>query len=526
MNKKSITSAGLRLSVLTLISRVLGLIREMTRASFLGTSALADAFSVAFMLPNLFRRLFAENSISVAFIPTFRSYLEDADKNETKAFINATFTLVSFLTSIVVILGICLAPFIVPFFTEDTSTEILPEMAFLTRMMFPYLFVISIAAFFQGILNSLKIFSPSGLTPLFFNLIVIGATYILSPYTSNPARAMAIGVLTGGTVQALFQLPFVLRQGWKPCFTTLAKAFSNPGTKRVLKLIGPTIIGMAAYQLNDVVSTSLAGQAGTGVVSSLQYSLRLQELILGIFAVSIGTVILPDLSGFAKRMEWDAFGKMLTQAMDIIALITIPVTFFALLFGENIIRAVYQTNRFTDESVKLTLQAFIWHIAGLFFIAQNRIIAPAFYAQGNTKLPTIAGIIGFIINIVFAAILVRIFEGAGIAFALSAASCGNTIALLLFFKKNKSIDTTKTIRNTVLYTVKMIVFSTVAIIPLYFIKPLLFAPFAHYNRFIAQGIPLGIATIIYGFIGILLLALTHDSIMWNIFSSIKHKIRK
>ncbi|MBQ1198025.1 MAG: murein biosynthesis integral membrane protein MurJ, partial [Spirochaetaceae bacterium] len=167
---KSLASAGIKLSILTLGSRLLGLVREMTKATFLGTSGLADAFGVAFMIPNLFRRLFAENSISVAFIPTFKKYLEEnpEDKQSTKDFINATFTLVTFLTTIVVTIGIIFSPWIVKIFSNGESSEILVEMSVLTRIMFPYLLVISIAALFQGILNGLKIFSPSGFTPILF----------------------------------------------------------------------------------------------------------------------------------------------------------------------------------------------------------------------------------------------------------------------------------------------------------------------------------------------------------------------
>ena len=260
--QKSLLAKGLSLSVLTLLSRILGLVREMTKAHFLGTSAFSDAFGIAFMIPNLFRRLFAENSISVAFIPTFRNYLEDAEtpegKKEAENFVKATFTLVSFLTVTFVSVGILLTPLILRIFysTEDLVAK--NEAIILTRIMFPYLVVISIAAFFQGILNALKIFSPSGFTPILFNTIVIACTYIFSRWTSNPARAMAIGVITGGTVQALFQLPFVLKNNWHITFTSLRKAFSNPGTKKVLALIGPTIIGMAGYQINDIVSSALA----------------------------------------------------------------------------------------------------------------------------------------------------------------------------------------------------------------------------------------------------------------------------
>ncbi len=525
--KKSLVAAGLKLSVLTLGSRLLGLIRESTKAAFLGTSALADAFGIAFMIPNLFRRLFAENSISVAFIPTFKAYLEDArtpeKQAEVKQFVSATCTLVSFLTAAVVVAGMCVTPLIIPFFYKDAAPDVMAETVLLTRIMFPYLFVISIAAFFQGILNGLKIFSPSGFTPILFNLIVIASTYWLSPFTANPARAMAIGVLAGGTVQALFQLPFVVKNGWTFSLTGLKKAFTNEGTRKVMRLVGPTIVGMAAYQLNDVVSTALAGNAGTGIVSSLQYSLRLQELILGIFAVSIGTVILPDLSGLAKRREWGQFNTMLTQALRIIALITVPITFFSLITGENIITLIYKSNSFTDESVRLTLEAFRFHIAGLFFVAINRIISPAFYAQGNTKAPTAAGLIGFAANIALALLLVKPMAGGGIALALTVASIVNTVFLFIFLAKTETIEVLHVVTKTLLYTVRIAVFSFIAAVPVYFLKPALFSLFADRNRFVAQGVPLVLGALLFALIGVFLLVITRDPVVSLITAKFRRK---
>ena len=527
MKKNSLLAAGAQLSLLTLVSRVLGLVREATKAAFLGTSYLADAFGIAFMIPNLFRRLFAENSISVAFIPTFKAYLETADtesgRQETQDFVNATCTLVTFLTTAVVVLGICLTPFLVPLFYKDGNLTVLEETTLLTRIMFPYLLVISVAAFFQGILNGLKIFAPSGFTPILFNIIVIAATYLLSPFTTNPARAMAIGVMAGGTVQAAFQLPFVLKGGWRVSLTSLKKAFSNPGTKKVIALVGPTIIGMAAYQLNDVVSTSLAGHAGTGVVSSLQYSLRLQELILGIFAVSIGTVILPDMAGLAKRQQWEEFGAMLTQSVKIIALITIPITFFSLITGEHIIALVYKSKNFDQESVRLTLEAFIFHISGLFFIAANRIISPAFYAQGNTKSPATAGILGFAVNMVLALLLVKPMAGGGIALALSLASLANTIFLLVFLARTKRFALGAVVRGMVGYSLKMVALSAIASIPLILLKDRLFSLFTFGTRILQEGLPLLLAALIFGAVGVGLLIVTRDSLVQVIARKLRRK---
>ena len=543
--KKSLLASGLSLSFFTLCSRILGLVREMTKASFLGTSKFADAFGIAFMIPNLLRRLFAENSISVAFIPTFRGYLEDSatsgkDSDEfkkTKEFLNSTITLISFCTTVVVILGIAFSPLIIPLFLDESDSVLTAEAVFLTRIMFPYLFVISLAAFFQGILNGVKIFSPSGFTPVLFNSIVIACTYIFTPLlTKNvadaeiraqmAARAMSFGVLIGGCVQAIFQLPFVIKTGWFCHFTSLKKAFKNPGTKKVIALVGPTVIGMAAYQLNDVISTALAGKAGTGIVSSLQYSLRLQELILGIFAVSIGTVILPDLSGLAKTQKWENFNRLLSQAIKIIALISIPVTFYSLVCGKEIISLVYKSKNFNDESVQLTLTAFRFHIAGLFFIAMNRVVAPAFYAQGNTKSPTLAGILGLAINMIFALILIKPMSGGGIALALTLGSLANSILLFVFLKKNKQIDVKAVVGGTILYSIKMAVLSVIAAVPATLVKNATSAFFAGRGRLVEFGGTVVLTAIVFAFTGILLLLITKDPVLASAKNMVLKKVKK
>ena len=502
----SLVRHGSALSLLTLFSRILGLLREMVKASLLGTSALSDAFSVAFMLPNLFRRLFAEGSISVAFIPTFKEYLLENNREKTREFLSCMFTFLTFFVTLMVMAGILAAPLIIRLF----DLEEFDEAVLLTRVMFPFLGFISLAALFQGVLNSLHIFTPSGLAPILLNIVTILCAYGLSPYTQNPARAMAIGILIGGFLEAAIQLPFVLRRGQSFFFTRLKRAFNNPGTRKVLRLISPTIIGMAAYQLNDLVSTALAGRAGEGVVSSLQYSLRLQELILGVFAVSIGTVLLPNLTEYAKTSQWDIYSKRLVSSMNIIALITIPITFFSLMEGQSLIRLLFQNRSFDETSVSLTLSAFTFHMPGLFFIALNRILAPAFYAQSDTKSPTLAGIISFAVNICFAVALVGPMRGAGIALALSLASAVNTILLLVFLKKNPNIALGTELGSSLLYILKLVILSGLAVVPIYFLSPLLREFFAGRGRIISYGIPLTISTIAYILLGIALLAIVRD----------------
>jgi putative peptidoglycan lipid II flippase len=503
---KSLVRHGSALSLLTLLSSILGLLREMTKASLLGTSALSDAFSVAFMLPNLFRRLFAEGSISVAFIPTYKEYLLKNDREKTREFLSCMFTFLTFFVTLMVMAGILAAPYLIRLF----GMEEYDETVLLTRIMFPFLGFISLAALFQGVLNSLHIFTPSGLAPILLNIVTILCAYGLSPFTQNPARAMAIGIIIGGFLEVAIQLPFVLKRGQSFFITGLKRAITNPGTRTVLRLISPTIIGMAAYQLNDLVSTALAGRAGEGVVSSLQYSLRLQELILGVFAVSIGTVLLPNLTEYAKTSQWDIYNKRLISSMNIIALITIPITFFSLVEGQSLIRLLFQNRNFDETSVNLTLSAFTFHMPGLFFIALNRIIAPAFYAQSDTKSPTLAGIISFAANICLAVILVGPFRGAGIALALSLASAINTIFLLIFLGKNPNIILGPTLGSALLYILKLSLISGLAVVPIHFLSSLLRGIFAGKGRIISNGIPLTISTIVYILLGIVLLALVRD----------------
>lgn len=538
--KKSILKSGIMLSLMTLASRIMGLVRERTRARFLGTSMIADAFSTSFMIPNLLRRLFAENSVSAAFIPTFKEYLKSDEtaenRKKTQEFISATFTFLTFVTALVVVLGVLISPLITKIFCPIPDVDAAnyaelyklyllksAEITDLTRLMFPYLLFISIAALFQGILNGSGIYAPSGFTPVLFNAFVIAGTYIFSPYTKDPAFAMAIGVVAGGIIQALFQWPFIKQTGWRITFTTIKKAFTNPGTRKVLKLVAPTIIGMAAYQLNDIVSTRLANITGEGIASSLQYSLRMQELVLGIFAVSIGTVILPDFSSFAVEKKWEDFNKLFLQAVKIMTLIAIPVTFYSIVNGKELISLLYKKDSFDDNSVMLTFGEFKYHMAGLLFIALNRIIAPAFYAQKKPKLPTLAGIYSFIANIIFAIILAKFMQGNGIALALSLSSLINTLFLFIFTKKLESMETKKIVWGTIFYSLKMIIFSVIAALPCYFLRPYLVEYFAGRNAFVSYGIPAFISLVIFAAIGVLELLITRDEIARAVIRKIRRK---
>jgi putative peptidoglycan lipid II flippase len=279
---------------------------------------------------------------------------------------------------------------------------------------------------------------------------------------------------------------------------------------------------MAAYQLNDLVSTALAGNAGEGVVSSLQYSLRLQELILGVFAVSLGTVLLPDLAEDAKTGRWDRYNERLITAMDIIALITIPVTIFSLAQGEVLIRLLFQSRSFDETSAALTYSAFRCHMPGLFFIALNRILAPAFYAQSDSRSPTLAGLLSFAVNIALAAFLARPFQGAGIALALTLASGVNTVLLLVFLgEKNPRIAVGKALKSALIYTLKPALFSALAVLPVVYLKAALVSRLAGRGRLIAYGVPFAVSALVFAALGILLLAISRDKYLRTLMGMLR-----
>lgn len=518
--KKMIRDAGV-LSVLTMVSRVLGLVREMTKARFLGTGMLGDAFTVAFIIPNFMRRLFAEGSVSVAFIPTFKGYLHEDDRKATEEFLSASLTVLTILVSGIVALGIVFAPWIVKAFGSDPA-----ETAILTRIMFPFLALVSFAALLQGILNSYGIFAPSGFAPILFNLCFIIVPWMVSGLAANPARAMAIGVVAGGFAQALCQLPAVLRTGSKFGFIAPGKAFKNAGMRKVFMLIAPTILGMAAYQINDLVSTAFASRAGLGTASSLQYSLRLQELILGVFAVSAGTVLLPSLADAVKESNWRAYSYRLGRTLQSIFLATVPVTVFSMVANTEIVTLLFKWGSFSEESVRLTASAFFWHQTGLSFIAANRIIAPAFYARSDTKTPTFAGIASFAVNIALVMLLSYPFKGPGIALALSLSSLVNTVLLVTMLIRTKTEGIAEEFAKSARYALKLLAFSIAAGAAILAVRAPLLSLFEGRGRLISAGIPLIVMTLLYAGLGIAMLTLTKDPLALSIVKAVRKRSLK
>lgn len=508
--KKIKGSAILKLMIFTLGSRILGLIREMVKARYLGDGTLNDSFNVAFMIPNLLRRLFAESSMTVAFIPTFKGLLKKDKDEDTKEFLNSIFTALTFLVTLTVIIGILLTPVFIKII--DTKNADINELILLTRIMYPYLGFISLAALFQGVLNSLNIFGPGGFVPILYNIITILTTIILTKLgvVSNPGRAMAIGVTLGGFAQMAFQLPYIINNGFFFKFRSLKKAFNNPGTKNVARLIAPTLASMGAYQLSSAVATTIAYNTGEGISSALSFSLRLQELVLGIFAVSIGTILISTLSKAAKDEDWKRFQSNLKLSLNAIALVTIPVTIFAFIHSVEIVELIFKGGEFGNRGVLMTAGVFRIHISGLYFIAITRIVAPAFFSLEDSKTPAVLGIISVLTGVALMFILAPKFKAYGIASATIISSIILSILYFIFLHKRKEFDFSTILKSTINSSIKITLSAFIALIPLYLLKNTIFNLINSGNKIIRLGIPLVITTLLYFSVYLLILIILKE----------------
>ena len=456
------------LALLTIISRILGLVRESVTAAFLGTGGLADAFAVAFMIPNVMRRLFAEGVISAAFIPQFKGLVTENRRERAAEFLNAVFSVLTVLAFIFVVIFILCSGNLVSLLAPSLEAESAAEAAFLAKIMFPYIFFITLAALTQSVLNSSGIFKPSGCSPIVFNIIFITAAFLLSRFTANPARALAIGVLSGGCMQLLIQIPFLRKTLFRFRFVSLKKAFSDPALKKSGKLVLATLLGTGAYQLNILLTTNFANKAGVGVVSSLQFSARIEELILGVFVVTLSTVILPELVGNAKRGESEELEKNLVSALRFVAFVSIPAVVFTVFNSAEIVKLLFGFGKFGETSVSLTSDALKFRIFGLFFIAVSRIMMSFFYAFEKTAVPIFAGLTSIIVNIVAAYFLVGTLSGGGIALATAIASFSCAAVLFTAFKICFK-DMAKLWR-IFLHFFKISVISALSILPVIFLK--------------------------------------------------------
>ena len=404
--------------MMTMLSRVLGLVRDMVIARYFGAGAGADAFFVAFKIPNFLRRLFAEGAFSQAFVPVLSSYRETQDISQVKRLVDAvagSLGLVLLAVTLVAMLGspVLTAVFAPGFLGDDVKFALTSEML---RITFPYLLLISLTAFAGGILNSYDRFAVPAFTPVLLNLAMIAAAIFLTPVMDEPVMALAWGVFIAGALQLFFQLPFLMRLGLLP---RPRIDYRHEGVSRILKLMAPALFGVSVSQINLLLDTVLASFLQTGSVSWLYYSDRLSELPLGVFGIAIATVILPSLSRKHAAASADQFAATLDWAVRAVLLIGVPAALALALLAEPLIATLFYYGEVTDRDVAMSAQSLRAYSAGLLAFMLIKVLAPGFFAREDTKTPVKIGVIAMVANMVFNLALIVPLAHAGLALATS-----------------------------------------------------------------------------------------------------------
>lgn len=434
IRNKTLLRSTLAVSAPTFLSRILGYIRDMLQAFYLGTSRSADAFTIAYVIPNLLRRLTGEGAMTAAFIPIFTRIKEKEKREELWRFANSFFFDLTLIMAALMVGGILLSPFLVKIIAVgfkgfDGKWEL---TVVLTRIMFPYIFLISLAALAMAVLNSFKKFFVPAFTPVLFNLAIIAVALFFANKTEEPAYVFAVGVVVGGLLQLGFQIPFLWKEGmrFKPSLD-----FRHPSIRKVGKLMIPGIFGVGISQINFAISRMIASVLEEGSVSALYYASRVQELALGLFSIALAITLLPAFSELAAHEDTKGMKKTLTFSLKLISLVTFPATAGLLVLNRPIIQVLYQRGIFDELSTAMSSSCLLFFSFGLPFISGAKILAPAFYSLKDTKTPVIVAFFVMISYIGLSFALMKPLRVGGIALALSLSSVLNFVLLFSLLQK-------------------------------------------------------------------------------------------
>lgn len=425
-NSRVVKAAGV-VGAATLASRILGFIRDAVIAWFLGAGLRSDAFIAAFRIPNLLRRLFAEGSLSSAFIPIFTEYVVNQGQSEAFDLARSAFRMLGVILIAVTICGVLLFPWIVRFIAPGFTADKFTLTVTLTRLMFPYIFFIGLVALCMGILNVIGHFAAPAFAPMLLNLSIIGSVLFISPSMTTPVAGLAIGVLIGGVLQLALQQPVLVCKGFR--FWEKAKMI-HPGLKRVGTLIPPVVLGGAVYQINIVVGTLLGSLLLEGSVTYLYFADRLIQFPLGVFAMAAAAAVLPSLSRQAAAGEFDELKDIFGHALKLVFFISIPSMVGLIILREPIVALLFQRGEFDAAATRLTAQALLYYSLGLWAFSGVRIVVAAFFAMQDTRTPVQMAGISIIVNIILGIVLMKPLAHGGLALATSLASILNLSLLV------------------------------------------------------------------------------------------------
>jgi putative peptidoglycan lipid II flippase len=431
------TRGARRVSALTMLSRLLGLVREQIFAVTLGAGAYSDAFIAAFRIPNLLRDLFAEGALSTAFVPTYVATLQRESRAAAFALANRVMTTLTIYLGLVALVGIAFPDPVVRLVATGFSPEKAALCATLVQIMMPFLPTISLAVVAMGALNAEDKYTAPGLASSMFNLVAISggvAVWLWGPSPEAAVMTWAVLTLGGGFAQLAIQVPSLWRLGFRPRLRP-DLWLRDPGTRRIATLMAPATLGVAAVQVNVVINSSFASLISDGALSWLSYAFRLMQLPIGVFGVAVGTTSLTQLSRDAAAEDWDRMRATLQRGLRMVLFLTVPSTVGLALLGVPIIRLIYEHGRFSPHATIETARALSGYAIGLVAYASIKVVAPAFYALGRTRVPLIGSVAAVTANLIWNFATFRRFGHVGLAVGTSIAALVNAAILVFAFEK-------------------------------------------------------------------------------------------
>ncbi len=415
-------------SGMTLLSRVLGFVRDFVIARTFGAGATTDAFFVAFRLPNLLRRLFAEGAFSQAFVPVLAEYRERCGESETRQLVDRVASILFLILLAVAALGVLGAPLIIaisaPGFLADADKFALTVE--LTRITFPYIVFMSLVALAAGILNTWSRFALPAFTPVLLNVSFIVMALFVAPYFDPPVLALAWAVFIGGALQLAIQLPALARIGMLPRFSPV---WRDAGVQRILKLMAPAVLGVSVAQISLLINTIFASFLESGSVSWLYYADRLMEFPAGLLGATLGTILLPSLARAHSRQNAEEFSGLLDWGLRLTLMLTLPAALALAILGIPLVSTLFQHGAFTANDVLRTREALVAYSIGLTGMILVKILAPAFYARQDIRTPVRFALITLALTQVLNLFFIGWLKHAGLALAIGLASCANAALL-------------------------------------------------------------------------------------------------
>lgn len=444
----SLLKSASTVSLWTLLSRITGLVREILMAALFGANAMTDAFNVAFRIPNLFRRVLGEGAFSQAFVPVLATTKAQHGDAATKLLVDRVATLLAWTLVLLCTAGVVLAPLLVWAMASGLQKD--PEgyhvSVVMTRFMFPYIGFMSLVAMASGVLNTWKRFAVSAATPVLLNVAMIAAAWLLAPWLQTqgwpPIYAMAMGVMLGGVLQLVVQIPALRSLGMLPriglSLQALRAAAADPETRRIGSLMLPALLGVGVAQISLLINTQIASHLVTGSVSWLTYADRLMEFPTAMLGVALGVVLMPQLAAARATHDAQKYSDMLDWGLRMVVLLSVPCAVGLLTFAKPLVATLYHYGNFSAEAVQQTAWALMGWGVGLVGIVAIKVLAPGYYASQDVRTPVRIAVVVLIVTQLLNLIFVPMFQQAGLSLSIGLGAMINATWLLVGLLRRKS----------------------------------------------------------------------------------------